>query len=638
MGMERDKMAEKQSYLIIGNGIAGVTAAEVLRNEDAAAEITVVADDPFPVYYRPALKDYLGGKIREDKLWARPISFYQNRRIGFLHDRVVGIQVGRHCVQLRSGKTIGYSRLLLAHGARSRTLTCSGSDLTGVSSLRTVADYQKVLQRLNSVRRVVVVGGGTLALESIETLRHRGFQVTHLLHRRALWSDVLDATASDLVLQQEKHDGVDIRYEQEVLEIVGRNGQVSGVITTSGAHIPCEMVLAGIGIEPNIDFVQSAGIACGRGVKVDAAMRTNAPDIYAAGDLIEITDPLTGRTRLPGQWYPSIQQARAAAYSMLDLLDARQPLRFGNFYNATFLYGLDFASVGITTVPQKGYQEVVADPQARIYQKAVLKDGIVVGMLALGDRKHVLTFKRAIDAAVDLSPVASRLFAPDFKLSEWLDKQGVPGLTLGISREGTVAVKKAAYAGVETRPAQIRQVDESTSVLLRKSELEEPLAHTQPIGPGGSPATSIAVPKNTPTLIALLPGKPEVFSLERGKRCVLGRDKGSQVVLDDMSVSRKHAEIVADMDGFYVHDLASSNGIQVNHTRISSPYRLSDGDTITIGNVSLYFVDWSDRINPVGQTLDKQEATIPPLSKDCPRCGAKSNSMARFCPRCGIPL
>ena len=504
--------------------------------------------------------------------------------------------------------------------------------------MRTVADYQKVLQRLNSVRRVVVVGGGTLALESIETLRHRGFQVTHLLHRRALWSDVLDATASDLVLQQEKHDGVDIRYEQEVLEIVGRNGQVSGVITTTGAHIPCEMVLLGIGIEPNIDFVQSAGIACGRGVKVDAAMRTNVPDIYAAGDLIETTDPLTGRTRLPGQWYPSIQQARAAAYSMLDLLDARQQLRFGNFYNATFMYGLDFASVGITNVPQngKGYQEIVADPLARTYQKAVLKDGIAVGMLALGDRKHVLTFKRAVDAAVDLSPVASRLFAPDFKFSEWLDRQGVPGPILGVSRKEAVAVKKVAYAGVGSSSAQIRQVDGSTSVLLRKPGPEEPLAPTQPIGTGAIP--SIAVPKNTPTLIALLPGKPETFLLEQGKRYVLGRDKGSQIVLADMSVSRKHAEIVADMDGFYVHDLASSNGIQVNHTRISSPYRLSDGDTITIGNVSLYFVDWSDRINPVGQTLDKQEATIPPLSKDCPRCGAKSNRMARFCPRCGIPL
>src|SRR5947209_6321733 len=262
-------MTERQSFLIVGNGIAGVTAAEILRTEDAAAEITVVADDPGPVYYRPALKDYLGGKIREEKLWARPISFYQDRRVRLLTDRVVGIEAEQHRVLLRSGQSIDYSRLLLAHGARASTLTCPGLDLLGVTTLRTVADYQRVLSRLNTVRRVVVTGSGTLALESIETLRHRGLQVTHLVRRRALWSEVLDPTASDLVLQQEKRDGVDVRYEQEIAEIQGKNGQVTGIVTTTGAHIPCEAVLLGIGIEPIIDFVKSAGIACGRGVKVD---------------------------------------------------------------------------------------------------------------------------------------------------------------------------------------------------------------------------------------------------------------------------------------------------------------------------------------------------------------------------------
>src|SRR5205814_8907387 len=127
--------------------------------------------------------------------------------------------------------------------------------------LRTVADYQKVLSYLHSVRRVVITGSGTLALESIETLRHRGFQVTHLLRRSSLWSEVLDPTASDLVLQQETRDGVDVRYEQEIAKITGKEGSVTSVITTTGARIPCEMVLLGIGIEPIVDFVKDAGIA-----------------------------------------------------------------------------------------------------------------------------------------------------------------------------------------------------------------------------------------------------------------------------------------------------------------------------------------------------------------------------------------
>ncbi len=286
-------MAGPLSYLIIGNGIAGATAAEILRTEDSAADITVIGDDPFPVYYRPALKDYLGGRVREDKLWARPTSFYLDRRIRFLTDSVVGIQVAQHTVQLRSGHSMGYTRLLLAQGARATTLECSGVDLVGVTTLRTVADYQKVLARLTSVRRIVVTGSGPLALETVETLRHRGFQVTHLLRGPTLRSEVLDFPASDLVLQQEKRDGVDVRIEQEIVEITGKGGQVTGVLTTTGIHIPCEMVILGIGIEPIIDFVKPAGIVCGLGVKVDCVMRTSAPDIYAAGDLIETTDPFS---------------------------------------------------------------------------------------------------------------------------------------------------------------------------------------------------------------------------------------------------------------------------------------------------------------------------------------------------------
>ena len=207
--MPQDKINLAPTYVVIGNGIAGVTAAEILRSEDSAADITVIADDPFPVYYRPALKDYLAGRVHEDKLWARPNSFYQDHRIRFLADRVVGIQAGQHAVQLQSGRQVGYDRLLLANGARAARLTCPGVELAGVTTLRTVADYQAVVSRLGTAQRIVVSGSGTLALETIETLRHRGYQVTHLLRRRTLWSEVLDATASDLVLQQERRDGVD---------------------------------------------------------------------------------------------------------------------------------------------------------------------------------------------------------------------------------------------------------------------------------------------------------------------------------------------------------------------------------------------------------------------------------------------
>jgi NAD(P)H-nitrite reductase large subunit len=279
------------------------------------------------------------------------------------------------------------------------------------------------------------VGSGTLALETVEMLRQRGLHVSHIMRHRTLWSDVLDATASDIVLQQEQHDGVDIHLNVEVVKFSGSQGQVTGVVTSSGAHIPCELALVAIGIEPNIDFIKKSGIDCGLGVKVDHAMRTNAPDVFAAGDAIETNSAFTGRARLIGQWFPSIQQARAAAYSMLDRLDGGYIS--GLYYNATFLYGLDFGSVGLTNAnPQRfALQEIIAPPEPRSYRKVVLKDGIPIGMLSLGDRKHALTFKRAIDHRVNLSPVASLLFTQHFDLAQWLDSQAVPPPELGISKQ-----------------------------------------------------------------------------------------------------------------------------------------------------------------------------------------------------------
>ena len=277
------------------------------------------------------------------------------------------------------------------------------------------------------------------------------FIVAHLLRRRTLWSEVLDATSSDLVLQQERRDGVDVRVEEEIAEITGKNGQVTGVVITGGERISCDMVIIAIGVEPIIDFIKSSGIPCGRGVQVDGSMRTSAPDVYAAGDVLETTDTMTGRIRVIGQWFPAISQGRAAAYSMLGLLDSGSPFRSSTFYNATFLYGLDFASVGLTQISgdngSGAYQEIIADPQPRTYRKALLKNGVAVGMLSLGDRKQTLAFKRAVDHSVNLAPVSSRLFAGDFSLNDWLDSQGVPPPILGVKKERPGQPAAAAHAG-----------------------------------------------------------------------------------------------------------------------------------------------------------------------------------------------
>lgn len=423
-------------YLILGNGIAGITAAETLRAEHPEADITLLTDEPYRAYYRPALKDYLAGHVQEALLWARPASSYQDLRLHVVMGHVTTIVPEQHLVVLHTGQRIPYSRLLLATGAPATHLTCPGAHLSGVLPLHTLADYQELLHRLPSVKRILICGGGTLALETAEILHTRGHAVTHLIRRRTLWSEVLDTTTSDLVLQQERRSGVEVHVEEEIAEVIGKDGQVTGVVTRTGKHFSCDVLIAAIGITPRLDFLQQCGIACGLGVRVNAHMQTSVPDIYAAGDVIETSFPMQQRMRLLGLWYPAIQQARAAAYSMLDLFDLQHPFRFDICYNATTLYGYDCTTIGLTYPPgnEYGYLELVAPTQPRSYRKVVLRHGVVVGLLALGDRTETLAVKRAIDAQVNLLPIASVLFQQGFSLSAWLDQQGVPPAHLSVGK------------------------------------------------------------------------------------------------------------------------------------------------------------------------------------------------------------
>ncbi|GCE10782.1 FAD-dependent oxidoreductase [Tengunoibacter tsumagoiensis] len=554
-------MVEKITYLIIGNGIAGITAAEILRVEDPTATIGIIADEPFPVYYRPALKDYLAGRITEEKLWARPDNFYQEHKIHFLPAKVVGVQAQQHLVQLESGSQVHYRKLLLAGGSHAVRLNCPGADLQGVFTLRTVADYQAIVERLPLAQHIIVCGGGTLALETVETLRQRQHPVTHLVRGQRLWSEVLDETASDLVLQQVQRDGVAVHLDEEIVKIEGDHGEITHVVTRRGNSYPCDLLLLAIGVEPNIGFLRHSSVSCWRGVHVDQHMQTSAQDIYAAGDIVETVDTHTKRTRVIGQWYPAIQQARAAAYSMLTILDTQHPFAIQNFYNATCLYKLHFAAAGKTNL--SGYEALVADPQPKSYRKVLLKDDYAVGFLFVGDRRQALAFKRAIDHQVNLGSVREQLLAEDFQLGEWLDQKGVPPPLLGANRLNGVS-----------EPAQRRATEVSGPTVKTLEEIMDKAQAS--LGPGE--ALLVQLPDATDLHL------PEMV-LYQNASTLIGRQAGVHLLIDEPTVSRQHAEIQHYEDKYLLYDLGSSNGTYLNGTRLvkQQPYLLSQQDEIRIG-------------------------------------------------------
>ena len=631
-------MVKRFSYVVVGNGIAGITAIETLRAEDDSAEIGVIADNPLPLYHRPLLKDFLAGRVSEDTLWMRPKSFYQDQSVHFFTGRVIDIEVDQHTIHLQNGQQIGYHRLLLATGARARHLSCPGANLVGVTTLRTVADYKKVINYLGYVRRVVVIGSGPLALESIEVLFQKGLQVTHLLRHSTLWSEVLDKTASDLVLQQEWRDGIDVRIEEDIAEIVGKSGYVTGILTTKGVHIPCDMVVVAIGIKPELDYLQESGIAFGRGIKVNGLMRTNAPDIYAAGDVAEVTDAETSQTHIIGHWYPALQQGRAAAYSMLDILDTSRfahPVTGCEAYihaiHSMSLYKIDFATVGSTTLPQigQGYQEIVTGPKADIYHKVLLKDGVPMGMFSLGKQTDMLAFKRAIDHRVNLIPIVTRLFTDDFKFMDWLDLQKVPTPVLAVSKTRNAT---------KTRPMTLQHASLSKSQFAQATFNEQQFK-AQAEGGYTTPNTNpymlpiITVPRASEINAInayLIPVMPDILTgeyqaakatehecidslwmetpLSQTQALIIGREPDATLFINHHIVSRRHAMITYANGCYLLRDLGSRNGTFLNDKRLEpySVHILHQHDKIRVGTVMSYCLQFRP-LDQTGETLQQSK-------------------------------
>jgi NADPH-dependent 2,4-dienoyl-CoA reductase/sulfur reductase-like enzyme len=649
-------MLERRSYVIIGNGIAGITAAETLRAENPLAEITLVADNAEPVYYRPALKDFLAGRVGQESLYMRPRTFYADNNVRFLLDRAVGIHTGSHIVQLQSGRRVGYDRLLLAAGARSRRLCCPGANLPNVVALRTIIDYQNILNILKMPRRVVICGSGPLALETAEVLHASGHSVTHLLRKPRLWQQVLDRTASELIVRQEQREGIDVRVGEEIVEIVGDNRQLVGVITNRGSRILCDLVIMAIGIEPVTGFIKESGIACGLGVRVDEYMHTSVPDVYAAGDITEMINPLTGAPIYAGQWYSALQQGRAAAYSMLGMLGANQLLRANESKAAASkraylhpiikarIFGFDLAAVGLTNPPANndpGCQQITADTRTHIYSKALLKNGVLVGMLSLDGDRDIVAFKRAVDHAVNVTPVASRLFQTDFKFNNWLDAQKVPTPVLAVSKareqneqmqQTQPRMLKSQFVGVSPSlpdpgegSGQVIRMrsngDPYTMPIVALNTLTQAREETKPfpshVTVSKEPVTSgeaYLVPMLSPEIIDVLQKHPAAARyhlsltqepenllpsllrnwtgtpLSQSEVTYIGREPGVQVLVNHNSISRRHAQITYHNGKYFLRDLDSKNGTYVNDIQLdpSETYILKPGDQVRIGKIITY--------------------------------------------------
>jgi NAD(P)H-nitrite reductase large subunit len=313
-------------YVVVGSGPASAKACDTIRAADPWAEISVIAREPEAYYSRPGLAYYLAGEVSEDGLFPLNRQAPVHAGARFINGIVREIRPAEHQVVVEGGQRVAYDRLLLATGSTAIIPPVTGVDLDGVVKLDNLEDAREIISRSRRAKVAVVVGGGITALEIVEGLAARRVKVHYFMRKDRYWSDVLAEAESRIVEQSLRRCGVVMHYFTELGAVLGRGGRVTGVETTTGETIPCQMVGLAIGVTPRKGLAEEAGLECRRGVMVDGYLRSSDPDIFVAGDLAEIPEAAGGRSTMDVLWSSAVEKGRVAGHNMALMPDGADVL------------------------------------------------------------------------------------------------------------------------------------------------------------------------------------------------------------------------------------------------------------------------------------------------------------------------
>src|SRR3990172_4237778 len=416
-------------YVIIGAGVAGYAAIEAIRSVDKVGEIIMISDDPHGYYSRPGLAYYLTGELHDKALYPRTAGDYKKLNFKFLKGRVTRIMRSEHALEMDGKSRLVYEKLLIAVGARAMPLEIPGAKLDGVVKLDHLTDAKNILKLAKRGKTAVVVGGGITALELTEGLHARGMNVHYLLRGDRYWSNVLDKHESLVVEGRLRAEGVTLHHHAELVEISGRNGngRVNGVRFLDGRTMKCDLVAYAIGIHPCLELVRNTDLALDRGILVDEHLQTNDPDIFAAGDVAQAYDPLSGRSVLDSLWNPARDQGHVAGLNMAGRKTAYlKPPPF----NVTRLAGLTTTIIGAVG---RGHDEDVIGiargdsetwrdlPDAIVAQsgfdinhmRLMIGEKTLIGAVLMGDQTLSRPLEKMIAGRADISPIREKLMAPE---------------------------------------------------------------------------------------------------------------------------------------------------------------------------------------------------------------------------------
>jgi nitrite reductase (NADH) large subunit len=394
-------------YVIIGNGVAGNSAAEQIRGRDGQGPITVISDEDIPFYSRIRLNEYVAGDIQEQDLIVKKHEWYEAQQIKLrLKTRIVGADASKRVMVTADHEEIPYDRLLMAAGSHSFVPPIKGADRPGVYALRSVQDARNISSWAKQIKDAVLIGGGLLGLEAGNALRRLGKKVMVVEFFPRLLPRQLDVDGARRLQALLEEMGFAFRLGAKTEAITGGD-RVGGVRLEGGEALNADMVIISAGVRPNLELAEPLGLETDKGIKVDDHLQTNQSHIYAAGDVAEF------RGFPYGIWTAAMEQGKIAGTNM-----AGGDATYGGttMANTLKVVGVDLASAGDIDAENELESRVATDGTA--YQKIVIQDNRIVGCIMLGDTKGFNKIREAISQELDVSRIKDRILTPGFDMAE----------------------------------------------------------------------------------------------------------------------------------------------------------------------------------------------------------------------------
>lgn len=455
---------DSADIVIVGNGIAGLTAAIEARRLAPDLRIAIITEQSHPTINTPALKQFAIGKLQREQLLAYPVGTERAQRIQLIHGQVVEIHAQGKYVGLANGCAIGYGSLLLATGSVAAGLPAHlpGRDFDGVMTLHRLHDYMSLRRRLCEVEEAVVIGSGAHAIETVTSLLYLGMRVHWLIRGKTCLSKILDLRSSELVLQHMRQAGARVYSETEPVGIVGNIGAVAGVVTNQQQMLPCQLVLVCTGMKPVTTLAEHCTLPMmyegKQGIVVNNQLRTNVPGIYAAGDVAALQNPQTGVYETRAQWYAGVVQGYTAAATMTG-----QPptaiQSFGVPWHATRLGERSLLTVGSPMLHIPG-SVTLTDSYKGTYHRLSILDNRLLGYLSLGQTQaDGLAIKRLIDEGLPIAPVKEALLSGTFDARRYFSQRR------SISVQATDTSGTPATSGKQPVVRTAQQLDRPLSIV-----------------------------------------------------------------------------------------------------------------------------------------------------------------------------